>query len=89
MCFRKVLWPVGKIILRLVKEAGQDFGPVKAIVNFQKNCIFELVPLKSSQLIIGLVFSRSTNTDFITYKIFDLLEGNEGDRTRYNNIFTP
>jgi hypothetical protein len=53
--FQKSIMPVGKIILRLVKEAGQDFGPVKALVNFHKNCIFELVPLKSSQLIIGLV----------------------------------
>jgi hypothetical protein len=87
MCFRKVLWPVGKIILRLVKEAGQEFGPVKALVNFHKNCIFELVP-KSSQLIIGLVLSRSTHVN-LTSKIFDYFEGNEGDRTGYNNIFTP
>jgi hypothetical protein len=72
----------GKIILRLVKEAVQDFGPVKGIVNFQKNCIFELVPLKSSQLIIGLVLSRSTNVNFITSKIFDHFEGNEGESYR-------
>lgn len=75
MCLRKI-WPVGKIILRLVKEAVKNFDPVKAIVNFQENCIFELVPLKSSQLIIGLVLSCSINVEFITTKIFDLLEGN-------------
>lgn len=46
------LWT--KIILWLVQEIGQDFGPVKAIVNFHENCIVELVPVKSRQLIIGL-----------------------------------
>jgi hypothetical protein len=40
-----------------VQEVGQDFGRVKAIVNFQENCLVELVPVKSRQLIIGLVFS--------------------------------
>jgi hypothetical protein len=82
------LW--AKIILRLAQEAGQDFGLVKAIVNFHENCIFAIVPVKSRQLIIGLVLSCSTNADFITSKIYDLLEGNEGDRTGYNNdIFIP
>jgi hypothetical protein len=66
-----------KIIIQLVQEAGQDFGHVKAIVNFHMNGIFELVPVTSRQLIIGLVLSRSTNADFITSKIFDLLEGND------------
>jgi hypothetical protein len=79
-----------KIILRLVQEAGQDFGPVKVIVNSHENCIFAIVPVKSRLLIIGLVLSRSSNADFITSKIFGLLEGNAGDRTGYNNnnIFT-
>jgi len=82
------LWT--KIILWLMQEVGQDFGRVKAIVNFHENCIVELVPVKSRQLIIGLVFSRSTNTDFITSKIFDRFEGNEGDSTGFNNnIFSP
>jgi hypothetical protein len=77
-----------KITLRLVQEAGQDFGPVKAIVNSHENCIFAIVLVKSRLLIIGLFLSRSPNAVFITSKIFGLLEGNAGDRTGYNNIFT-
>jgi hypothetical protein len=84
------MWLVGRYRNTTGSEAEQAFGPVKAIANFHKNCIFELIPVKSRHLTIGLVLSRSTNVDFITSKICDIFEGNEGDHTGYNNnIFTP
>jgi hypothetical protein len=54
------------------------FGSSEAIINIHKSCKTMLIPIRSRQILIGLVVQRSANAeDFIANKVRILLEGLE------------
>jgi hypothetical protein len=72
-----------KIILTLVEQAsGSAFGPTTAVITVHKGSILMLIPIRSRQIMIGLVLMRSANQEYVISKILDLLE-EENDKNEF------
>jgi hypothetical protein len=66
------LW--ASIILGLAERSSRVFGPVDAIITLHKGSILMLIPIKSREIMVGLVLQRATNVEYISSKIIELLE---------------
>ena len=54
-------------------------GSSEAMINIHKNCKTMMIPIRSRQLLIGLVIQRSANAeDYIANKVRILLEELQG-----------
>jgi hypothetical protein len=72
-----------KIILTLVEQASSSaFGPATAVITVHNGSILMLIPIRSRQIMIGLVLMRSANQEYVITKILDLLE-EENDRNEF------
>lgn len=72
-----------KVILTLVEQASAStFGPAKAVITVHKGSILMLIPIRSRQIMIGLVLMRSVNQEYVISRILDLLE-EENDRNEF------
>ena len=72
-----------KIILTLVEQASAStFGPATAVITLHKGSILMLIPIRSRQIMIGLVLMRSANQEYVISRILDLLE-EESDRNEF------
>jgi hypothetical protein len=66
------------VILGMCERFKHVFGSSEAIINIHKSCKTMLIPIRSRQILIGLVVQRSANAeDFIANKVRILLEGLE------------
>src|SRR5919198_3763941 len=67
------IWAI--VILGMCEKFKHIFGSSEAIINIHKNCKTILIPIRSRQLLIGLVTHRSANAeDYIASKVRTLLE---------------
>jgi hypothetical protein len=63
------------VILGMCERFRHVFGSSEAIINIHKSCKTMLIPIRSRQLLIGLVIQRSANAeDYVANKIRTLLE---------------
>jgi hypothetical protein len=69
------LW--ASIILGLAERSSRVFGPVDAIITLHKGSILMLIPIKSREIMVGLVLQRATNVEYISSKIIELLEAQQ------------
>jgi hypothetical protein len=67
------------VIFGMCEQFKHVFGSSEAIINIHKNCKTMLIPIRSRQLLIGLVIQRSANAeDYIANKVRILLEELQG-----------
>jgi hypothetical protein len=72
-----------KIILTLVEQASSStFGPANAIITVHKGSILMLIPIRSRNIMIGLVLQRSVNQEYVISRILDLLDV-ENDKNEF------
>jgi len=69
------LW--ASIILGLAERSSRVFGPVDAIITLHKGSILMLIPIKSREIMVGLVLQRATNVEYISSRIIELLEAHQ------------
>ena len=69
------LW--ASIILGLAERSSRVFGPVDAIITLHKGSILMLIPIKSREIMVGLVLQRATNVEYISSRIIELLEAQQ------------
>jgi hypothetical protein len=63
------------VILGMHERFKHIFGSSEAIINIYKSCKTMLIPIRSRQILIGLVVQRSTNAeDYVANKVRILLE---------------
>jgi hypothetical protein len=63
------------VILGMCEKFRHVFGSSEAIINIYKSCKTMLIPIRSRQILIGLVIQRSANAeDYIANKVRTLLE---------------
>ena len=70
------------VILGMCEKFRHVFGSSEAIINIYKSCKTMLIPIRSRQILIGLVIQRSANAeDYIANKVRTLLEDLEEEGT--------
>jgi hypothetical protein len=69
------LW--ASIILGLAERSSRVFGPVDAIITLHRGSILMLIPIKSREIMVGLVLQRATNVEYISSRIIELLEAHQ------------
>ena len=63
------------VILGMCEKFKHVFGSSEAIINIYKSCKTMLIPIRSRQILIGLVMQRSANAeDYISRKVRTFLE---------------